>query len=173
MTKEIFTIKKALLIPVGLDAFLLLCLVLFSAFYRGSNLELTVFTVFFLPAAYLFLELLVRRISIDEEGLLLRKLWGKKALRWEAITHVGGLVIHNKVYILLTTVIGFFIISSSYRRFSALSEAILTRVDNEKLEEGLRTRIQNIPEGRSQTALAWTTAIILIGVVFLKLSAGI
>jgi hypothetical protein len=169
MSQRIYKIRKTLLVPVGLDAFLFLCLVLICVFYQGSALEVSIFMAFFLPAGYLFLDLLFRRISLDEKGLLLRRLWGEKTVPWEAITHVGGLAIRNKAYILLTTVIGFFIISSSYKGFSTLSEEILSHIDSEKVEEEFRTQVKNIPEGRSQTALAWLAAVIVLGVIFLKM----
>ncbi len=169
MSHGVYKIRKTLLVPVGLDAFLLLCLVLICALYHGSALEMAIFVVFFLPAGYLFLELLFRRITIDEEGLLLRKLWAGKRIPWEAITHVGGLIIHNKAYILLTTVIGFFIISNSYSCFSTLSEEILSHIDSEKVEEEVRTQVQNVPEGKAQTALAWLAAVIMLGVILLKI----
>ena len=169
MSQGIYTIKKTVLFPVGLDAFLLFCLVLICAFCKGSDLEVTIFLIFFLLAGYLFLDLLFRRISVDEKGLLLKRLSGEKRLPWEAITHVGGLTIRNRTYILLTTVIGFFIISNSYRGFSVLSEEMLSRIDTEKVEEEVRTQVKNMPEGKSQTALAWMAAFILLGVIWLKI----
>lgn len=169
MSQGIYKIRKTLLVPVGLDALLLLCLVLICALYHGSALEVAIFVVFFLPAGYLFLELMFRRVSIDEKGLSLRRLWGERRLPWEAITHVGGLIIHNKAYILLTTVIGFFIISNSYSGFSTLSAEILAHIDSEKVEEEVRTQVKNIPEGKAQTALAWVAAVTMLGVILLKI----
>jgi hypothetical protein len=169
MSQGIYKIRKTLLVPVGLDAFLLLCLVLICVFYRGSAPEVAIFAVFFLLAGYLFLDLTFRRISIDEKGLSLRRLWGEKEVPWETITHVGGLVIHGKAYLLLTTVIGFFIISSAYSGFSSLSEEILSHMDAEKVEEDVRAQIKNVPEGKAQIALAWVATLILLGVIFLKI----
>jgi hypothetical protein len=169
MSQGTYLIKKTLLVPVGLDAFLLLCLALICAFYHGSAPEVAIFVVFFLPAGYLFLDLLFRRISIDEKGLSIKRLWGEKSLPWEAITHVGGLIIHNKAYILLTTVIGFFIISNSYGGFETLSSEILSHVDSERVEEEVRTQVKNIPEGKAQTVLAWIAAVIMLGVILLKI----
>jgi hypothetical protein len=169
MPQRIYRIKKTLLAPVGLDAFLLLCLALICGLYRGSALEVAIFAVFFLLAAYLFLDMLFRGISIDDKGLSLRRLWGAKRLPFEAITHVGGLTIHNKAYILLTTVIGFFIISNSYSGFSALSEELLSHVDPEKVEEEVKIQLMSLPESKSQIAMAWVAAIALAGVILLKI----
>lgn len=154
---------------MGLDAFLFLCLVVICGLYRGSALEVAIFVAFFLPAAYLFLDLLFRGISIDDKGLSLRRLWGLKRLPWEAITHVGGLVIHNKAYILLTTVIGFFVISNAYRGFAALSNELLSHIDTEKVDEEVRAQLNNLPESKSQIAMPWFAATALIGILLLKI----
>ncbi len=169
MKQRQYTIRKALIFPVGIDAVLLLFLLMISAMGNGSPLETGLFAVFFLPAAYLFLESLLRRVAVDEGGVSIRRLLGEKRLPWESITHVGGLAINKKSYILLTTVIGFFIISSVYDRFPALVDDILAHVESDRVEDEVRALVENIPSMISRVALAWVAAAMMTGVIALKI----
>ena len=132
MSQRDYTIRKALLIPLGLDVLLLFCLLLIALFLEGGATEKLIFTLFFLPALLLFLECFFRRVTVTEEGLVIRKLGRTKAFSWGEITHVGCLTVHRKVYLLLTTVKGFFIISNAFGGFSTLVEEIVARVETGK-----------------------------------------
>jgi len=168
MSQRSFTIKKAFLVPLGIDAFLLLCLVLISLLPQGTAMERLVFTIFFLPTLYLFFESLLRRVTVDENGITIRKLWRRKAASWAEVTHVGCLNLHKKVYILLTTVKGFFIVSNAYRGFPALVEEIVGRVDAERVEEEVRLLRGCSPAGIAHVVLTWVAAALMLGIILTK-----
>lgn len=168
MFKRSFKIKKAFLIPLGLDAFLLLCLVLISLLPQGTAMERLVFTIFFLPTFYLFAESLWRRVTVDEAGITIRKLWREKVASWGEITHVGCLNLHKKIYILLTTVKGFFIVSNAYNGFPSLVEEIVGRVDAEKVEEEVRLLSGRSPVGIAHVVLTWVAAALMLGIILTK-----
>ena len=100
---------------------------------------------------------------------MIRKLLREKGVPWEGITHVGGLCIHKKVYLLLTTVHGFFIISNAYGGFSDLVEEIVSRVDRAKVEEEVRLQAGCSPSGIVHAALAWTAAAFMVGIILIKM----
>ncbi|MBW6486454.1 MAG: PH domain-containing protein [Syntrophobacterales bacterium] len=135
----------------------------------GSALEKALFTVFFIGTAYLFWESLWRRVTIDENGLFLRRLLNQKKLPWEAITHVGGLTIKNKSYILLTTAVGFFIISNYYEKFNLLAEDLLSHVETDRVEDAARFLVEEKPVGVAGVALVWVAAVLLTGIIVLKM----
>lgn len=169
MNQHHYKIKMGLRFPLGVNAFLLLCLVIIASTVAGSAVEKALFAVFLVGTAYLFGESLRRRVSIDETGLSLSRLLGRKKLPWEAITHVGGLTIKNKSYILLTTVIGFHIISNYYERFSRLAEDLLAHVESDRVEEAARFLMEEKPAGTAGAALVWVAAVLLTGIILLKM----
>jgi hypothetical protein len=169
MSQRIYRIRKAFLVPLGVDAFLLCALFVISMLPQGSATERLVFAIFFVPSLYVFFECLLRRVTVDGGGIVIRKLLREKRVLWEGITHVGGLCIHNKVYLLLTTVNGFFIISNAYERFSDLVEEIVSRVDRTKVEEEVRLQAGHSPSGIVHTALAWTAAAFMVGIILIKM----
>ena len=168
MSRNTHTIRKAFLIPLGVDAFLLLSLLVLSLLPQGSATERLVFTLLFLPCLYLFIESLLRRVTVDETGIRIRKLWREKAVSWDEITHVGCLNLHRKVYVLLTTLKGFFIVSNSLDGFSALVEEIVGRVDPEKVEEEVRLQMGRSLSGVAHIVLAWVAVALMIGILLIK-----
>jgi hypothetical protein len=168
MNHRHYNIKKALILPLGLDSLLLLSLLFISIKRGGVALEIGLFSTFFLLTTYLFLESLRRRVVVDERGVSIRKLFGEKRASWESITHVGGLAINNKGYILLTTVAGLFIISNAYGRFTALAEDILSCVASDRVEEEVHSLLKNAPSGIAGMVLTWGAAVFMAGIIFLK-----
>ena len=169
MSQHVYTIRRAFLIPLGVDAFLLLCLFVISWLPQGSTTERLVFAFFFFPSGYLFLECFFRRVTVDDGGIVLRRLWREKGVSWEEITHVGGLSLHKKVYILLTTVKGFFIVSNTYGGFPELTEEIVSHVDLTKVEEEVRLQAGRSPSGIAHIVMAWIAAVFMVGIILIKM----
>jgi len=169
MPQRSYSIRRAFLIPLGVDAFLLFVLLLISLLLKGETTEKLVFTIFFLPTLVLFCESLYRRVVVTDEGIVVRKLGRSRAVAWGEITHVGSLTIHKKVYILLTTVKGFFIVSNAYEQFSALVEEMVTHVDEEKVEEEVRLLTGGSLAGIANVVSAWVAAAFMVGIILMKL----
>jgi len=161
--------RRTLLIPLGLDVVLLFGLLTNAVLLKGETAEKLVFALFFVPTLVVFLVSCRRRVAVAEGGLVIRRLWGEKALAWDDITHVGCLTLHRKVYLLLTTVKGFFIISSVLSGFSELAGEIVGRVGTERVEDECRRQTENVPAGIAGTAPAWIAAGAMIGIIVLKL----
>ena len=169
MSQRIYTIRRAFLIPLGVDVFLLCVLFVISMLPQGSATERLVFAIFFVPSLYVFSECFLRRVTVDEGGVAIRKLLREKRVPWEGITSVGSLSVHKKVYLLLTTVKGFFIISNAYGGFSDLVEEIVSRVDSDRVEEEVRFQAGRSRSGIAHTALAWTAAVFMVGIILMKI----
>jgi hypothetical protein len=169
MSQHVYTIRRAFLIPLGVDALLLFCLFVISLLPQGSTAERFVFAFFFFPSGYLFLECFFRRVAVDERGVVLRRLWREKRVSWEEITHVGGLSLHKKVYILLTTVKGFFIVSSAYGGFSDLTEELVSHVDLTKVEEEVRLQAGRSTFGIAHIVMAWIAAVFMAGIILIRM----
>jgi hypothetical protein len=169
MSQHVYRIRRAFLIPLGVDTVLLFCLFVISLMPQGSATERLVFAFFFFPSGYLFLECLFRRVMLDDEGIVLRRLWRKKRVPWEDITHVGGLSIRKKIYILLTTVKGFFIVSNAYEGFPDLTEGIVSHVDPTKVEEEVHLQAGRSPLGVPHIVMAWIAAVFMIGIILIKI----
>jgi hypothetical protein len=168
MIPNIYRIRKALLIPFGVVVILLSALLSISIVWRGSTTERLVLVILFFPALYLFLEALYRKVTITDGGVTLQKFFRKKDLLWGDITHVGHLIIRKKVYILLTTVKGFHIISNAYEEFSGLVKDICDHSDKEKVEEQLVGQIENPVRDFSNIVSTWVAALVIFVIIVTK-----
>jgi hypothetical protein len=168
MAERVYAVRRAFVIPLGLDTFLLLTLLAISLAQGGDAREIGVFSFFFLPTAYLFLESLVRRVSVGEEGLRVRTLWKRNAVLWGEITHVGCLSLPKKVYLLLTTTRGIIILSNAYETFPLLAAEIVERVGPERVEEEVRPQCGRSRLGIGNVVLAWVAAAFMSGIIVMK-----
>lgn len=170
MYQNIYKIRRSFLVSFSIDFFLLLFLLMLS-FYQGgsSHLEKIALAVIFIPVFGVFFESLSRKVLTGEQGIMIRKFLRNKELRWEDITHVGALILRKRVYLLLTTVKGFYIISNAYEKFSTLVREVADHMDKEKVEEEVRKQIEHPVKNISDIVMTWFTALILIGIIAVKL----
>jgi hypothetical protein len=108
-------------------------------------------------------------VQTGDQGIMIRKFMRKKELRWDDITHIGALILRNRVYILLTTVKGFYILSNAYEKFSTLVSNLVGHMDNEKVEEEVRRQIEHPARNMSDIIMTWFTAMVLAGIIIIKL----
>lgn len=169
MPQRFYGVRRALLFPLGLDVVLLFGLLANAVFRKGETAEELVFALFFVLTLVIFSVSYRRRVAVAEGGLVIRRFWGEKALAWDEITHVGCLTLHRKVYLLLTTVKGFFIVSSVLEGFPVLAEEIVTYVGVEKVEADCRLQAGRAVTGIATIAPAWIAAAAMVGIILLKL----
>jgi hypothetical protein len=169
MAERYYTIRRAFLMVLGLDAFLLLCLFSISLITKGDSMENLILMLFFLPALVLFLECLFRRVTVAEEGLAIRKLGRSKTLLWDEITRVGYLILRRKVYLLLTTVKGFFVISNAFEGFPRLVEEVVAHVEPDRVEQDVRLQAGRSMKGVANIVAAWVAAALMMAMIVIKL----
>jgi hypothetical protein len=137
---------------------------------EGDATEKAVFTIFFLPAFLLFIESFYRRVTLTAEGLAIRKFGRTKAFSWNEINRVDCLTVHRKVYLLMTTVEGVFVIvSSAFGGFSRLVDEVLAYVSPERVEEDVRPQAAKAGTGIMTLAPAWFAALFMMFMVAVKL----
>ena len=169
MYQHIYRIRRSFVIPYTIDVLLLFFLLLLSLFWKGSHLERVVLTVIVMPVLYVFFESLSRRVRTGDQGIMIGKFLRKKELSWGDITHVGVMILRKKVYLLLTTVKGFYIISNTYEKFSSLVRDVADHMDEEKMEEEVRKQIEHPVKNISDIVMTWFTASVLVGIIIIKL----
>jgi hypothetical protein len=169
MARRHYMIRRAFLMVIGLDAFLLFCLFMVSLVKKENTMENLILMLFFLLTLVLFLECLLRRVTVVEEGLVIRKLGRNKALLWDEITRVGYLILHRKVYLLLTTVKGFFVISNAFEGFPRLVEDLAAHVEPDRVEQDVRLQAGRSLKGIANIVAAWVAAVLMTVMILMKL----
>lgn len=168
MSVHTYKIKKSLLLPLAVDVSLLLLLLLLSLFFKGSFTESVVLVAIFIPLTLAFLEALSREVLTEDKGVKMRKFARRKELSWEDITHVGIVIIRKKIYLLLTTVKGFYFISNAYDAFYGLVQDVADHVGLEKVEEDVRTQMDHPVRNVSDVASSWLAAVVILAIIIMK-----
>jgi hypothetical protein len=169
MSTQPFKIRRELLIPLGISAGLLLILLILTLLGKGSSMERIFLTAMTIPTVALFLEARNRRATMTDQGILFKKFLRVKEILWGDISHVGCVMIRKKVYLLLTTTKGFFILSNAYEDFSALIRIIVERVGPDKVEEDVRAQGENPVKNRWDMISLWFAVVVIFGIILLKL----
>ena len=160
------------MIPFSIDVFLLFLLLSISIVMKGPRIEKIVLAAILVPALYVFVESLYRVVKTGDEGILIRKLFRRRELGWRDVTHVGILIVRKKVYLLLTTIKGFYILSNAYEKYSALVGDIVNHLDKEKMEEEVIKHVEHPVMNNQDVVMTYFTAIVLIAIIAIKLCAS-
>ncbi len=171
MSERIYTINRALALPLALNAVLLLIVIGITFIRQGTAIERYLLFAAFLPMAVIAGESWMRSITVSDAGVAIRKFFKVRSFNWTEITHVGVLAVRKKVYLVLTTTKGFYVLSNAYGGFRELAQTISGRVDAERVEEEVKTVLEQPVENRSTIIAAWLSAILLMGVVALKITS--
>jgi len=168
MTQQIYRIRKAFLVPLGLAVTLLMVLLILSVLYKGAPTERLVLTAFFIPSLLIFLEALSRQVTAGDEEIRMKKFMREKSFQWHEITHVGTLTMRKKIYFLLTTTKGFHVLSNAYKDYTELIRHLDLHLDREKVEDEVRVQIENPVANISDIIAAWFAVAVLLGIITMK-----
>jgi hypothetical protein len=171
MTAQLFKIRRELLIPFGICAGGLICLLVLALLVKSSGLERVLLAGITLITVALFQIARNRRITITDQGIVIRKFFRTKEIRRDDINHVGCVILRKKVYLLLTTTRGFIILSNAYEDFSALIHNIVKQVGPEKVEEEVRALGESPAKNRADVISLWFAVVVIFGLIILKLSS--
>lgn len=166
---RVFKIKKALLIPLSVDAGLVFILLLVSFFKRSSTMEIVFLMILMISFSILVLECIFREAAVSGEGLAIKKLLRRKRLGWGDITDVGALILRKKAYLVLTTTKGFHIISNAYDDYPALVRGIVEHVEAERVEESVKTLMDKPVRKIADIVSAWVGAAVLLVVLWVNI----
>ena len=126
-------------------------------------------TVIFLLVGYVLLEVFSRQASLGSGGLEIRKFLRNKELGWDQITHLGSLVMGAKVYLLLTTTKGFYILSNNYERFPDLLCHLVENVKAERIGGEISSLVTNPRQNSGPIRSAWLMAVVMMVIMVLRL----
>jgi len=171
MTMRIYTIHRALVLPLALNALLLLTVLVLTTVRPSTAAERALLAAALVPMAVIAVEASMRRVAVSDEGLVLRKFFKQRTFRWADITHVGALAVRRKVYLVLTTTKGFHVLSNAYGRFGDLVRDVLARMEAQRIEEGAREILEAAGGNRANLFAAWLAAALLLVVAAMKIAS--
>jgi len=165
---QVYKIKKNFLIPFLTMVVLLLVLLVLSLI-SGADWEKALVAALFVASLLVAVESCERKFTVSETGLSLRKFFRTKNFTWDEMTHLGFVVMRNKVYFLLTTTRGFYILSNMLQDHTQLVETLADRLGNEKVEPEVRNYLASPIERKTMVIFIWVVLVILVAIIINKL----
>ncbi len=171
MPTRTYTITRALVLPLALNGLLLLAVFVLTFFRQGTAIERVLLMAAFIPIAVIAVESSLRKIEVSDTGFALSKFFKRRTFNWPDITHVGALAVRKKIYLVLSTTKGFYVLSNAYGQFGALVRDFMDHVEAERVEDGAKEILTASVENRSNIIAAWISAVILMAVAVMKMLA--
>ena len=166
--REIFKIRRALIIPLGLALCAVFTLMLLAWVFTAIPGERLILAIICMILGYLFLDLFFRQVKFASDGLTIGKLWKQKRFHWDEITHIGSVTMGPKVYVLLTTTNGFYILSNNYERFSQLLRELSKNLSQEKVDADIIGLIEHPLDNKKPVFSAWIMLLLVMAVIALR-----
>jgi hypothetical protein len=172
MEKGIYRIRKNFLIPLGLVVFLSLVLLISCLVLQLPMAKVMILAVFLLPAGLLFAESCRRRVRIEVDAVLVRKLFGSKRLEYRELTSIETVLVRKRAFVSLSTEDDFLILSNSYDHFGALVNQLLEKVPEKVVSEETRQLAGNPPEKSSDIFSAWLAVGVLLLILYVQMKGA-
>jgi hypothetical protein len=169
MNENIYKIRRSFLIPLVVIVVLLFLLFSISLF-DGQRWEIVVLAILFFVSLAVGVENSGRKIIINDQGIKIKKFFRVKEFVWAEITHLGVVVMKKKVYFLLTTTKGFYIISNLLENHALLIRSLVDKLGEDKVEVEVINYLDNPLERLSLIVMSWVAVLVIAAVIILKLS---
>lgn len=119
-----------------------------------------------LPFYYLALEILSRRISLDSQGITIRKFLRSVQIRWADITSLDAIRARNKLYIIVQTDEGRpSLITNTIAPFAELGQKLLENVPRDKIANGVTETLSDPPGKLGPIVQAWIVCAVLGAII--------
>ncbi len=172
MDEKIYRIRRAFLVPLISIVVLLFSLLIVSLIKNSGKWEIIVVPVLFFISLVACVDMIKRKIIINDQGLKIKNVLRSKEFGWSEITHLAVVVLKKKIYFLLTTTKGFYIFSNLFENHSLLVRTLVEKLGEEKVEVEVETYLEHPVERLALIVMSWVAAVIIIGAIILKISGS-
>lgn len=172
MNSREFSIRKSFLLPLGLVLILSLSLLIICIVQQQPTAKIIILTAMLVPISILFLESSLRRVILDEEALVVRKLFRQKRLVYTDITSVDTVQVRRRAFLSISTEPDFVILSNSYADFASLLEQLLKRVPASVISTETEQMAKAPPTKSSDIFSAWLAVGLLLLILYVQLGGA-
>lgn len=161
-----YGIRKSFLLPMGLVVLLLAVLLASSLLLGLPTGKIIILAIFMVPTIILFVESLVRRVTLTETTITIKKLLRSKTLNFVDLTEIDTIRVRKRVFISLSSENDFAILSNSYAGFGGLVTNLLSRCSGKIYGEDTQQLAQDPPRKCGDIFSAWLAVAVLILILY-------
>ncbi len=162
MEKDCFRVDPKMSVPVILAIGAGVTLI----FLEGATPKGFLLTIVLSPFFYLGAEILARKITFSDDGLVIDKFLRSVSLNWDEIQSVDAVQSGSKVFLILVHDKGRpVLITNTIQCFGSVAKRILDNVPADKTGERVREILADPPSKFSPLIQAWLVFLVLAGLV--------
>ncbi len=163
-----FQIRRTFLLPLGILLLLSLALLATVIIQGQPTIKAVVLGILIVPISGLFFESFFRRIQFDAAAITVYKPLREKSLKFSELTEVETLQVKKRVFLTLSTMEDFMILSNAYADFPLLVNAILQHSPEQVITAETRQMAANPPSKSSDIFSCWLAAILMAIILVLQ-----
>jgi hypothetical protein len=167
-----YRIQKGFLLPMGLVVPLTIVLLISSITLALPTSKIIILAIVLITAIALFVESLIRRVTLTKTTITINKLLRSKTLNIADLTAIDSIRVRKRAFISLSNENDFAIISNSYSNFGELLTSLLSRCSETIYDEDTRRLAKNPPHRFGDIFSAWLAVAVLILILYVQ-SRGI
>lgn len=156
MTERIcFTIRRALLLPLGLLLLVQLALLIVAVF-QGQPLNKSLFVGgVVLVLAGLLANNWLRRIELDDEGITVCRIGRKRRVLFADLTEVEAVCLRKRLFVTLWVGESFLLLTNAYGDAANLFRLLLQRVPSGLVSDEVEGLVENPPRHNGNIVVCW------------------
>lgn len=167
-----FSIRKNFLLPLGLVLIFSILLLILCIIQQQPIAKILILSAVLVPVSILFIESSLRRVFLEEEALVVRKLFRRKRLVYTDITSVDTVLVRRRAFLSISTEPDFVILSNSYADFATLVEQLLKKVPESTISMETQQMAANPPTKSGDIFSAWLAASLLLLILYVQLGGA-
>lgn len=172
MDSREFNIRKNFLLPLGLVLVLSVALLILCIVQQQPTAKIMILSFMLVPITILFIESSMRRVTLEEEALVVSKLFRRKRLIYTDITSVDTVLVRRRAFLSISTEPDFVILSNSYAEFATLVEQLLKRVPESTISSETQQMAAAPPTKSGDIFSAWLAAGLLLLILYVQLGGA-
>lgn len=169
---RVFTVRRALLLPLGLLLAVQSALLLVSLFQSQERKASFLIAVVVVVLVALLIHNLTRRVELDEAGITVRRVGRKKRLLFADLTEIEAACLRKRLFVSLWVGDSFILVTNAYANFAVLSQTLLQRVPGALVTDELRNLVENPPRHNGNILMCWLAVIFSALILYRHVLAG-
>lgn len=167
-----FTIRRALLLPLGFLLLVQLALLVVSL-VQGQPLSKILFAsgVVVLLAG-LLADNLLRRIEVDEEGITVCRIGRRRRMRFADLTEVEAVCLRKRLFVTLWVGESFLLVTNAYGNVATLFQLLLQRTPGGLISDEVKGLVEDPPCHNGNIIVCWFAVVFSLLILFRQFLAG-
>lgn len=167
-----FTVRRALLLPLGLLLLVQLALLLVSVF-QGQPLNRSLFVGgVVLVLAGVLADNLLRRVELDDEGITVYRIGRQRRMLFANLTEVEAVCLRKRLFVTLWVGESFLLVTNAYGNVATLFQLLLQRVPSGLVSDAVQGLVEKPPRHNGNIVVCWFAVVFSLLILCRQFLAG-